>query len=57
MQKNNDQCISTVEIDEFGEYFIVIPKFILMQLEWNAGDTLSWTVHEDKSVTLQKKDH
>lgn len=48
--------ISKVEEDEYGDFFFVIPAELREQLGWRPGDTLVWTIHDDKSVTLHKKD-
>ena len=50
------QWISKVEEDEYGDLFFVIPAELRTQLGWREGDTLVWTIHDDKSVTLHKKD-
>jgi bifunctional DNA-binding transcriptional regulator/antitoxin component of YhaV-PrlF toxin-antitoxin module len=57
MQNTINQWTSIVEKDAYGDFFIVIPESIQMQLGWKPGDALVWTIHEDNSVTLSKKDH
>lgn len=47
---------SRIEEDKYGDYFITIPQELISQLGWVEGDLLVWTINEDNSVTLHKKD-
>ena len=57
MQNTSAQWTSIVEKDAYGDFFIVIPEPVRMQLGWKPGDTIVWSIHEDSSITLSKKDH
>lgn len=57
MQNTSAHWTSIVEKDAYGDFFFVIPETLRQQLGWLPGDTLVWTIHEDNSVTLSKKDH
>jgi hypothetical protein len=56
MQNTITQWTSKVEKDAYGDLFFVIPEEVRMQLGWKPGDTLVWTILENNSVTLHKKD-
>ena len=56
MQNTITQWTSKVEKDAYGDLFIVIPEEVRLQLGWKPGDTLVWTILENNSVTLHKKD-
>ena len=47
--------ITTVKIDETGEYYIELPEDIIKELGWAIGDELVWTINEDDTITLRKK--
>ena len=38
-----------------GDLFIELPEDILKELDWNPGDTLSWTLGDDGSVSIKRK--
>ena len=44
----------TIEEDNFGELVLPIPPEVLRELDWNEGDTLSWTDNHDGTFTLSK---
>lgn len=52
---NNTVWTSKVEVDAYGDLFIVIPEDIRRDLGWREGDTLEWIIQDDKSVILKKK--
>jgi len=35
---------SEVQVDENGEYFIVIPDELVLELGWNVDDILKWII-------------
>lgn len=42
---------ATVEYDDAtGEYFVVFPPAFLDKIGWREGDTLEWTVEEDRLI-------
>ena len=46
----------TVELVEDGEEVVLpLPQELLDELKWNEGDTLIWSVKDNNSVTLAKK--
>jgi bifunctional DNA-binding transcriptional regulator/antitoxin component of YhaV-PrlF toxin-antitoxin module len=43
-----------IEYDKFhDEYYLVIPEDMMDELGWELGDTLVWTIYENK-VSLRK---
>ena len=48
--------ITPEEDPETGEVIITFPPDLLEQAGWHEGDTLNWSVRDDGSVYLTKKD-
>ena len=47
----------TLEEDpETGELIMPFPEGMMEELGWQIGDTLVWTVRDDGSLILNKKD-
>jgi len=46
--------ISTVEMDENGEFVLVIPEELLTELDWSPGDEIEWIEDENKRIILKK---
>ena len=44
------------EDPETGELIMPFPDGMIESLGWDIGDTLVWTIHDDGSLTLHKKD-
>ena len=38
-----------------GDLFIELPEKVLKELDWNPGDTLSWTLGDDGSVSIKRQ--
>jgi bifunctional DNA-binding transcriptional regulator/antitoxin component of YhaV-PrlF toxin-antitoxin module len=45
---------SKIEVNEDGEYYIVIPDDLAKELNWNIGDNIEWVIEGD-SVILRKE--
>jgi len=37
------------------EYYIILPKELLNQVGWSAGDNIKWKKNKDGSFTLSKE--
>jgi bifunctional DNA-binding transcriptional regulator/antitoxin component of YhaV-PrlF toxin-antitoxin module len=37
-----------------GEYYFILPKKLLKQMNWKEGDNIQWTSNKNGSVTLKK---
>lgn len=46
--------ITTVEMDENGEFVLTIPDELIVELGWAPGDEIEWSYDEQKCVTLVK---
>jgi bifunctional DNA-binding transcriptional regulator/antitoxin component of YhaV-PrlF toxin-antitoxin module len=46
--------ITTVEMDENGEFILVIPDELITELGWAPGDEIEWSEDENKRITLIK---
>lgn len=44
-----------VEIDELGEYYIVLPGELLKEVGWNIDDMIEWIIEGD-SIVLSRKE-
>jgi len=44
-----------VEIDELGEYYIVLPDELLKEIGWNIDDMIEWIIEGD-SIVLSRKE-
>jgi hypothetical protein len=44
------------EDPETGELILPFPNGLLEEAGWKEGDTLVWTVHENGTLILSKKD-
>jgi hypothetical protein len=45
----------TAILEEDGEDLILpLPQELLDELNWNVGDTLTWTEHEEGSWSIRK---
>jgi len=47
--------ITPEEDPETGELVITFPPDLIAQVGWQEGDTLKWKMHDDGSLTLEKK--
>ena len=47
--------IVVVKEYEDGDLFIELPEKVLKELDWNPGDTLSWTLGDDGSVIVKRQ--
>ena len=57
MIEENDRWTLTPEEDtETGELILTFPPELLEKVGWQEGDTLNWSVHDDGSVYLTKKE-
>ena len=45
-----------IQEDEHGELYIELPPKLLEELEWSEGTDLVWTVNDDGSIGIRKKD-
>lgn len=45
---------SKIEVDENGEYFMVIPDELMQELDWKIDDNIKWVIEGD-SVILCKE--
>lgn len=45
---------SEVQVNEDGEYYIVIPDDLIKELNWDVGDIIEWVI-EGNSVILRKE--
>ena len=52
----SDRFIVEVQETEDGEAFFEFPESIIEKLGWEEGDVLVWTVMDDGSVQLKRKD-
>lgn len=47
----------TVTVDQDGDDLILpLPEDMLQAVGWGPGDTLIWTINEDQTWTLRKKE-
>jgi bifunctional DNA-binding transcriptional regulator/antitoxin component of YhaV-PrlF toxin-antitoxin module len=46
--------VSTVQKDENGELYIIIPEELINELGWKEKDTLEWRIDENNNITLNK---
>jgi hypothetical protein len=45
----------TAILEEDGDDLILpLPEELLEELDWNVGDTLTWTEHEEGSWSIRK---
>jgi len=56
LEKNNQWIITPEEDPNTGEVIITFPPELLEQVGWNEGDTLNWSVRDNGSVHLTKKE-
>jgi bifunctional DNA-binding transcriptional regulator/antitoxin component of YhaV-PrlF toxin-antitoxin module len=56
LEKNNRWIITPEEDPVTGEVIITFPLELLEQVGWMEGDTLNWSVRDDGSVYLTKKE-
>lgn len=43
-------------LEEDGDDLILpLPEELLTELDWNIGDTLEWTEHDENSWSIKKK--
>ena len=57
MIEENDQWTLTPEEDlETGDLILTFPPELLEKVGWQEGDTLNWSVRDDGSVYLTKKE-
>lgn len=43
-----------IQVDSDGELIFVFPDELMMELDWNIGDTLRWKKNDDDSWTLTR---
>lgn len=43
-----------VEYTEDGDALLIIPDDVLDELGWDVGDTLTWTLNDDNTVSITK---
>ena len=43
-----------IQVDSDGELVFVFPDELMMELDWNIGDTLRWQKNDDDSWTLTR---
>lgn len=46
--------ISTVEMDENGEFVLTIPDELIVELGWAPGDEIEWNYDEHGRIILKK---
>ncbi|MCQ1061086.1 AbrB/MazE/SpoVT family DNA-binding domain-containing protein [Photobacterium sp. ZSDE20] len=51
-----EQYIVTVQEDTAGDCFFELPQQLIEDLGLHIGDRLVWSIHEDGSVTMKKKE-
>jgi len=37
-----------------GEYYIILPKKLLKELNWETGDKIKWILNKDNTITIKK---
>lgn len=47
------QC--TVEVNEDGDYYIIIPDELIEELGWKINDLIEWTIEGDRIVLSRKE--
>lgn len=45
-----------IEGNENGEAVVQLPDQLIIDLGWGEGDTLDWTLHDDGTVTLARRE-
>jgi len=50
------EMIIEVQEDEDGELFLEFDPTMLSQMGWHEGDILEWTVEENGTVVIEKKE-
>ena len=51
MQKKFDHEKTTVEIDTItGEYYTVIPEWVIHDMDWYEGQTLEFNIDSDEVI-------
>ena len=48
--------IGEIKEDEHGELYIELPPKLLEELNWVEGTDLIWTVNDDGTLGIRKKD-
>jgi hypothetical protein len=43
-----------IEYTADGDALLIIPDDVLDKLGWDVGDTLTWTLHDDDTVSITK---
>ena len=57
MQKNPDKNFTTVEVDPItGEYYVIIPEWILNDFGWYEGTTVNMEVEGDCIVITEVRE-
>ena len=46
--------VTVTEDTETGDLLLPIPDELLVEMSWNIGDTLHWTVLENGTIMLSK---
>jgi len=46
--------ITTVEMDENGEFVLIIPDELILELGWAPGDEIEWIQDENQNFVLLK---
>jgi hypothetical protein len=49
--------VTLVEDPDTGELIMPIPDKMWEELGWDIGDTVVWTVHDNGTLTLHKKEN
>jgi hypothetical protein len=57
MKKNFDDNIESISVDPIsGEYYLVIPEWIVNELSWYEDTEIKFTVDGDEIILTEKKD-
>ena len=46
--------VTLTEDPDTGDLFLPIPDELLVEVGWNIGDTLHWSVNQDGTIILSK---
>lgn len=53
----SESYITPIQVDSDGELIFVFPDELMMELDWNIGDTLVWTQNDDETWTLKRNEN
>ncbi len=54
MQKKSEQNFTSIEIDNItGEYYTIIPEWVMHDQDWFDGTSLKWALEVDEVIITE----